>query len=89
MARFAGRIAKGADFTCIPNYDVIAQIVAAEFAEFAGDHAGDVAGAEALFEFLLSDYVTWPPRSDFYWEALGELVELQSRQPVECDAVPL
>lgn len=82
IARFGARIAKGADFTCIPGYDTIAQQIASEFPRFDEGHAGDCGGTETLWEFLLSDYIPMPPVEEFYWEAIELLRDRVTSQPV-------
>lgn len=84
VARFGHRLARGADFTCIPGYDLIADSVGREYPQFGGDTAGDVSGTEVLWEFLLSDYVPWPSREKFYWDAL-EMLQSRSTEAHPCE----
>lgn len=90
QARFAARFARGADFTIIPGYDLIAQEVASQFPEFEGEHAGDVSGCNTLWEFLLSSYEPWPPRETFYWKAIDQLQEQRALATEEelCQTTP-
>lgn len=64
-SRWGHKIARGADHTCIPGYDEIAQSIGGEFPEYAGDD-----GTERLFEFLLSPYDKLPSREEMYDAAL-------------------
>lgn len=87
VARFGHKIARGADFTCIPGYDLIAASVGEAYPQFAGDTAGDVSGTESLWEFLLSDYKPWPSREKFYWDAL-DMLATRSTEGQLCEATP-
>ena len=63
-ATFKARLARGADYTIIPGYDEIAQEIATEFPEYAGDD-----GTERLWDFLLSPYDKMPSRDEMLRKA--------------------
>jgi len=76
-SRFRVRLARGADYTIIPGYDVIAQQIATQF---GGEYARDD-GTERLWDFLLSPYDRLPDRETIYRKAL-DLAEQWARAPI-------
>ncbi len=64
-SRYRRRLARGADYTCIPGYDEIGQQIGTQFPEYGGDD-----GTERLFSFLLSPHDKLPEREKMYWQAV-------------------
>ena len=64
-SRFRTRLARGADHTIVPGYDEIAQQIATEFPEYAGDD-----GTGRLWDFLFSQYDKMPSRYELLELAL-------------------
>lgn len=77
--RFAKKLAKGADYTCIPGYDEIALAVSSEWPEFANDD-DSCDGTARLFDFLFQPYKRLPSRDELYAQAF-DLVA--SATPIE------
>ena len=65
LSRFGHLIARGADLTSIPGYDLLAQSVALRFPEYATDD-----GTERLWDFLLSPHDRMPTREQLYRKAV-------------------
>ena len=77
--RYGDRIARGADHTCIPGYDVLAQQMAAEFPEYRTDD-----GTQRLWDFLLSVRDRMPSRDEMIRRAMQRLEHVGDRAlPVE------
>jgi len=77
-ARFASRLARGADHTIVPGYDEISQQIGTAFPEYAGDD-----GTERLFDFLFSPYDKMPGREELYRRAMDRVeYESQHAEPV-------
>ena len=79
LARWGDKLAKGADYTCVPGYDDLAQEVAAVHPEYSGDD-----GTERLFDILFSPYNRMPSAEELYRQAL-ELAE-SCREPASLDS---
>ncbi len=76
LARFGGRLARGADHTTVPGYDEIGQQIAGAFPEYAT--TTDTDGTARLFDFLFTPYDKLPDRDELYRRAMDR---------VECEEV--
>lgn len=72
--RYEHRLARGADHTCIPGYDVLAQQIAAEYPEYRTED-----GTERLWDFLLSPRDRMPTRLEMIRRAMHRLERLGDR----------
>jgi hypothetical protein len=87
LSRFGERLARGADYTCIPGYDCLAKELGTIFPEYQGDD-----GCERLWGLLLSRYDPMPGKA-WLMERAEELAASWARHggqaaPLNEEAVP-
>jgi len=81
--RWGARVDRG-DYTAVPGYDEIAQAIATQFPEYAGDD-----GTERLFDFLLSPYDRIPGRPELLERALDRAEQAAATDRTDPDAAPV